>query len=211
MKKISDLMNLKGKRALITGATGGIGQEMALTIAELGGDLILVDLPDSNYDLIKESILSNWNVDINCIDCNLEDENSRDNLIEEVIKSDVNLDILINNAAFVGGSNLEGWVEEFGKQSVETWNRALEVNLTAPFHLCQAFTPLLRKRKVGSIISIGSIYGLSAPDYSLYKGTSMGNPAGYSASKGGLIQLTKWLSSTIEPDIRVNSISPGGG
>jgi NAD(P)-dependent dehydrogenase (short-subunit alcohol dehydrogenase family) len=173
----------------------------------------MLDIENSldRIEYCLKHILGFYNVIIESIDCDLENEDSRNNLIERVIESNVNLDILINNAAFVGGSNLEGWVEEFGKQSVETWNRALEVNLTAPFHLCQAFTPLLRKRKVGSIISIGSIYGLSAPDYSLYKGTSMGNPAGYSASKGGLIQLTKWLSSTIEPDIRVNSISPGGG
>ncbi len=117
---------------------------------------------------------------------------------------------MINNAAFVGESNLEGWTEDFDKQSVETWKRAVEVNLTAPFHLCQAFTPLLKKSKVGSIINIASIYGANAPDYSLYEGTDMGNPAGYSASKGGLIQLTRWLSTTIAPDVRVNSISPGG-
>jgi NAD(P)-dependent dehydrogenase (short-subunit alcohol dehydrogenase family) len=210
MKKIVDLMNLKGRRALITGAIGAIGQEIALTIAELGGDLILVDRPNSDYEPIKKSILDNWCVDIECIDCDLEDENSRVNLIKEVIKSNVNLDILINNAAFVGESNLEGWAEDFDKQSVETWKRAVEVNLTAPFHLCQAFTPLLKKSKVGSIINIASIYGVNAPDYSLYKGTSMGNPAGYSASKGGLIQLTRWLATTVSPDIRVNSVSPGG-
>ena len=69
MKKISELINLKGTRALITGAAGSIGQEIALTIAELGGDLILVDLPSSNYDLVKKSVLDNWNVDIKCIDC----------------------------------------------------------------------------------------------------------------------------------------------
>jgi NAD(P)-dependent dehydrogenase (short-subunit alcohol dehydrogenase family) len=210
MRKILDLINLKDRRALITGATGGIGQEIAHTIAELGGDLILVDRPNSNYESIKKSILDNWNVAVECIDCDLENHNSRINLIEEIVKNNVNLDILINNAAFVGESNLEGWVEDFDRQSVETWNRALEVNLTAPFHLCQAFTPLLKKGKVGSIINIASIYGVNAPDSSLYEGTSMGNPAGYSASKGGLIQLTKWLSTTIAPDIRVNSISPGG-
>ncbi|MBT7557622.1 SDR family oxidoreductase [Candidatus Woesearchaeota archaeon] len=210
MKKIVDLMNLKGRRALITGATGGIGKEIALTIAELGGDLILVDRPNSSYDSIKKSISDNWNVTVECVDCDLEDKNSRIGLIKEVIKSNVNLDILVNNAAFVGESNLEGWVEEFNKQSVTTWNRALEVNLTAPFHLCQAFTPLLKKNATGSIINIASIYGTNAPDYSLYKGTSMGNPAGYSASKGGLIQLTRWLSTTISPNVRVNAISPGG-
>ena len=210
MKKISELINLKGRRALITGAAGSIGQEIALTIAELGGDLILVDLPSSNYDLVKKSVLDNWNVDIKCIDCDLEDENSRISLIKDVIKSNVNLDILINNAALVGDSSLEGWVEDFDKQSVQTWNRALEVNLTAPFHLSQAFTSLLKKSGNGSIINIASTYGINAPDYSLYKGTNMGNPAAYSASKGGLVQLTRWLSTTIAPDVRVNSISPGG-
>ena len=210
MRMIAELMNLRGRTALITGATGGIGQEIALTIAELGGNLILVDRPKSNYDQIERNILDNWNVDIKCIDCDLENHNSRINLIEEIVKNNVNLDILINNAAFVGESNLEGWVEDFDKQSLETWNRALEVNLTAPFHLSQAFIPLLRKNNNGSIINIASIYGMNAPDYSLYEGTNMGNPAGYSASKGGLIQLTSWLATTVSPDIRVNSISPGG-
>mgnify|MGYP001228613475 FL=1 len=210
MKKISDLMNLKGRRALITGATGGIGQEIALTIAELGGDLLLVDRPSSDYGLIMQKIFDNWDVNIECIDCDLENEDSRNYLIDKAIKSNKNLDILINNAAFVGESNLEGWVEDFDKQSLETWNRALGVNLTAPFHLSQAFTPLLRKNNNGSIINIASIYGMNAPDYSLYKGTDMGNPAGYSSSKGGLIQLTNWLATTVSPEIRVNSISPGG-
>ena len=203
-------MNLKGRSALITGATGCIGQEISLTIAELGGDLLLVDRPGSDYSLIRQKILDNWDVNIECIDCDLENEASRNYLIDKAIKSNKNLDILINNAAFVGESNLEGWVEDFDKQSLETWNRALGVNLTAPFHLSQAFTPLLRKNNNGSIINIASIYGMNAPDYSLYKGTDMGNPAGYSVSKGGLIQLTRWLATTLAPDIRVNAISPGG-
>jgi len=57
---------------------------------------------------------------------------------------------------------------------------------------------------------MASIYGSNAPDYSLYEGTNMANPAAYAASKGGLIQLTRWLSSTIAPDIRVNAVSFGG-
>ena len=203
-------MSLKGRTALITGATGAIGQEIALTIAELGGSLILVDQPNSNYDYIKQNILNTWDTDIECIDCDLEYESSRKELIKLIIKSGKNLDILINNAAFVGESNLSGWVENFQNQSLETWRRSMEVNLTAPFHLSQALTPLLKKNGNGSIVNIASIYGIKAPDYSLYEDTNMGNPAGYSASKGGLIQLTRWLSSTIAPNIRVNSISPGG-
>jgi len=210
MKKISDLISLKGKSALITGAVGGIGQEIALTIAELGGDLVLVDLPGSDYNPLKQKILENWSVDIECVNCDLESKNSRVSLIKHLTSSRDRLDILINNAAFVGDSNLDGWIDNFNLQSIETWNRALEVNLTAAFHLSQGFLPLLKRSGNGSIVNIASIYGVIAPDYSLYKDLDMGNPAAYSVSKGGLIQLTKWLSKTISPEIRVNTISPGG-
>ncbi|MDO8629190.1 MAG: SDR family oxidoreductase, partial [Phycisphaerales bacterium] len=62
----------------------------------------------------------------------------------------------------------------------------------------------------GSIINIASIYGSYGPDLRLYAGTAMGNPAAYAASKGGLIQLTRWLATVLAPHVRVNSISPGG-
>ena len=120
------------------------------------------------------------------------------------------LAILINNAAFVGTSTLEGWAVPFEGQSIETWQRAMEVNLTAPFHLCQMLAPALRRSEAGSIINIGSIYGQYGPNWALYEGTSMSNPAAYGASKGGLLQLTRWLATTLAPDIRVNAVSPGG-
>ena len=210
MKKIADLMSLHGRRALITGATGGIGQEMAVTIAELGGSLLLVDRPGSDYESIKQKILDNWNVEIECIDCDLENEDARIALINMINKDEQGLDILINNAAFVGTSGLEGWVTDFENQSIETWRRAMEVNLTSAFHLSQGCAPLLRKSKKSSIVNIASIYAINGPDYSLYDGTDMGNPAAYAVSKGGLVQLTRWLATTLAPDIRVNAISPGG-
>ena len=203
-------MSLEGNRALITGAAGGLGQEMALTIAELGGNLLLVDRPGTDYSTIKQKILDNWSVQIEHMDCDLENEVERNKLIENVSKDGYGLDVLINNAAFVGDSNLKGWVTDFEYQSIETWRRAMEVNLTAAFHLSQGCAPLLRKSKNSSIINVASIYAINGPDYSLYDGTDMGNPAAYAVSKGGLIQLTRWLATTLAPDIRVNAISPGG-
>jgi NAD(P)-dependent dehydrogenase (short-subunit alcohol dehydrogenase family) len=70
--------------------------------------------------------------------------------------------------------------------------------------------PLLKKSLSPSIVSIGSIYGILGPDWGLYEGLEMGNPAGYAASKGGMIQLTRWLATTLAPHIRANSVSPGG-
>jgi NAD(P)-dependent dehydrogenase (short-subunit alcohol dehydrogenase family) len=117
---------------------------------------------------------------------------------------------LINNAAFVGATDLEGWNVPFEEQSIKTWRRAIEVNLTAVFGICQGLMPLLKKSDGASIINIGSIYGLYGPDLSLYQETSMNNPAAYGASKGGVLQLTRWLATNVAPEVRVNSISPGG-
>jgi NAD(P)-dependent dehydrogenase (short-subunit alcohol dehydrogenase family) len=86
----------------------------------------------------------------------------------------------------------------------------LEVNLTAVFDLCKGLAPLMRASGYGSIINIASIYAVNGPDYSLYEGLDMGNPAAYAASKGGLLQLTRWLSTTMAPEVRVNAVSPGG-
>ena len=124
--------------------------------------------------------------------------------------SEDGLNILINNAAFVGTSELQGWHVPFEKQTVDTWRRAMEVNLTAAFDLCQGLAPMLKIAKGANIINITSIYGEYGPDWSLYKNTSMSNPAAYAASKGGLIQFTRWLATTLAPHVRVNAISPGG-
>ena len=116
----------------------------------------------------------------------------------------------MNVAALVGSTALPGWACAFEEQRADTWRRALEVNLTGPFVLTQAAAPLLAASGRGSIINLGSIYGIVAPDPALYTGTSMGSPAAYAASKGGLLQLTRWLATMLAPRIRVNAISPGG-
>jgi NAD(P)-dependent dehydrogenase (short-subunit alcohol dehydrogenase family) len=207
---VRELMNLKGRRALITGATGGLGTVMAETLAELGADLILVDRPGTDFASLLSSLEARWGVKVWRYHCDLEQNDQRMELVESVQKDHALLSILINNAAFVGTSELPGWGTSFENQTVETWRRALEVNLTAPFHLCQALAPLLKLSLGANIINIGSIYGEYGPDWRLYDGTNMANPAAYGAAKGGLLQLTRWLSTTLAPSIRVNAISPGG-
>ena len=206
MNRVYDLINLNDRTALITGAAGSLGQEIAITIAELGGNLILVDKPGSNLTEIEKKIQRYWSVEVVSLNYDLEIECDRANLVDKVNE----IDILINNAAFVGDSDLDGWTTDFSSQTLDTWRRAFEVNLTAVFDLSKGLSPKLQKSQNGSIINISSIYGINAPDYSLYDGTSMGNPAAYAASKGGLIQLTRWMASTLAPKVRVNSISPGG-
>jgi NAD(P)-dependent dehydrogenase (short-subunit alcohol dehydrogenase family) len=208
MSRLNALMNLSGRRALITGANGGLGKVMAETLAEMGCSLILLDCPGSDFSQLQEKLRASYAADLSLLECDLESEQARTEMINSL--KEEGLDILINNAAFVGTSGLQGWAVPFEDQSLDTWRRAMEVNLTAIFHLCQGFTAPLRASGNGSIVNIASIYGAFGPDWQLYEGTAMGNPAAYGASKGGVIQLTRWLSTTLAPAVRVNSISPGG-
>jgi NAD(P)-dependent dehydrogenase (short-subunit alcohol dehydrogenase family) len=210
MCKIKDLINLKGRTALITGANGLLGNVIAETLAELGADLILVDRHNSNLRNQSNLITTNYDINVEYQFCDLEIESQRSELISWININDKRLSLLINNAAFLGSEKIQGWSVPFHEQSLESWRRALEVNLTSVFDLCQKLTPILNSSKGASIINIGSIYGQFAPDWSLYKGTNMSNPAAYNASKGGLLQLTRWLATTLAPRIRVNAISPGG-
>lgn len=210
MTGLAALMSLAGRRALITGGAGHIAGAMAETLAELGAALVLVDREADRLDSLAARLTATWGVAVTPLVCDLEDEAARAAMIAAVQADGGGLDILVNNAAFVGTSGLGGWVVPFEDQSLDTWRRALEVNLTAAFHLSQGFLPLLRQGGHGAIINIGSIYGELGPDWSLYEGTAMGNPAAYGASKGGLFQFTRWLATTVAPDVRVNAISPGG-
>lgn len=210
MATIENLIRLNQRWALITGAAGGLGRVFSETLAELGANLYLVDRCGSGLALLGEDVRRRWGVQVVELECDLEQQDQRLQMIREVKAAKTGLNILVNNAAFVGTSSLQGWGVPFADQSVETWRRAFEVNLTAVFELCQGFTPLLMEAEGGNIVNIASIYGVSGPDWRLYEGTSMGNPAAYSASKGGIIQFTRWLSTTLAPRVRVNAVSPGG-
>ena len=210
MTRVSDLMDLRDRTAVITGASGHLGRMMAVALAELGASLILVDRPGSDFAALERSVASVAPVAVESIGCDLECTDNRAKLVADVGSGRSSIDVLVNNAAFVGTADLAGWAEPFERQSIETWRRAIEVNLTAPFHLCQQLAPLLRRSSHASVINVGSIYGCYGPDYRLYEDTAMSNPGAYGASKGGLIQLTRWLSTTLAPSVRVNAISPGG-
>lgn len=201
---------MRGRRVLITGASGRLGRTMADALAELGAELILVDQANSQVLDVANAISTTWGVAAEGIHCDLEDESKRASLIRTVAEMSQPLHVLINNAAFVGTADLRGWAVPFEQQGLDSWRRAMEVNLTAAFDLCHGLASSLQKSGQGCIVNIASIYGEYGPDWRLYEGTAMANPAAYAVSKGGLLQLTRWLATTLAPNIRVNSISPGG-
>lgn len=213
MRSLHQLFDMSNRTVLITGGMGHLGSVFASSIAELGGNLILVDR-DAAFDNSQHanfSLHKDYGVQVDFRPCDLESENQRGALVLEVQQSFKSIHGLINNAAFTGSSQLEGWVCDFESQSLDSFRRALEVNTTAVFHLCQGLAATLRRTKGASIVNISSIYGSLGPYWDLYDSIpEMGNPAAYGCSKSALNQMTRWLSTTLAPEVRVNAIAPGG-
>lgn len=210
MKKLNELMDLKGRKALVTGGAGHIGEAVCETLSELGAVVAVCDLDAEE----TEKKTRRWKKEgfERCIPfaCDLLDEAKTRSLVSTVARELGGLDILIHAAAYVGSSQMEGWAVPFEKQSVAAWDKALRVNVTSAFVLSQAAQPYLSKSGSGSLILFSSIYGMSGPQFDLYEGTQMVNPAAYGVSKGGILQLTRHLAALLAPKVRVNSISPGG-
>lgn len=203
------LFSLEGKTILVTGAAGNLGRVLCRYLVRDGAKVIAVDIDIRGLKNLSRDLDPGGNSMV-LLSADLEDEASRVTLSEAVLRETEHLDGAVFAAAFVGTSALDGWAVSFAEQTLSAWRSALELNLVAPFHLMQLLEDLLRAGRSPSVVNIGSIYGSNAPDWSLYEGLEMANPAGYGASKGGLIQLTRWLASALAPDIRVNMVSPGG-
>lgn len=209
-RSFAQLADLSGRVVVVTGAAGSIGRVISRGLAELGATVVVVDRDGEACDSVAQQLREAFKNESFGLAANLEDEASTRRIPESVIARVDRIDVLVHMAALVSAEPLPNWTSDFESQSTETWRRALEINLTSVFNLTQACTPALRSTGRGSVITVGSTYGLVGPDWRIYDGTDMGNAAGYAASKGGVLQITRWLATTLAPSIRVNSLTPGG-
>lgn len=200
---------MDGRVSLVIGGAGHIGSVAAAGLAELGSDLAIVDLDEDRVRAIASEIRRSYGVNVLEVVADLEIESEVRAIPSIVADTFSRIDVLVHLAAIVN-PELGGWTTPFEKQSVTQWRRGLEINLTSAFLLAQGCVNFLKLSPNGSMIFFGSTYGIVGPDWSIYEGTEMGNAAGYAASKGGIIQLTRWLATTLAPEIRVNTLSPGG-
>jgi NAD(P)-dependent dehydrogenase (short-subunit alcohol dehydrogenase family) len=208
MTSVQSLSRLEGRVALVTGAAGRIGRAACETLGEMGADVIATDIDAGGLaDTVAKTMEFGQT---RTILANLEQEQEVRSLASWVKDELGRLDVLVHAAALVGTSDLPGWTVPFESQTLGTWQHAIEVDLTAAFVLTQSCAGLLADSGAGSIINIASIYGSLGPDLRLYDDTEMGNPAAYAAAKGGLVQFSRWLATVLAPQVRVNTISPGG-
>jgi gluconate 5-dehydrogenase len=214
---IHELFNLKGKVALITGGSQGLGLQAAQALAEAGADIALTSRIAQKAQLAAEELAIDKNVRVTGIPLDVTSEDSWNQAVQLTLDTFGRIDILINNAGGrrvttvqIGGQEpaelfLEG-------RSLADWQFTMDSNLTGVFLGCRAVAPCMKKAGSGKIINIASIDGIRARDLRIYKNTGLSPTVpDYLASKAGVINLTRGVAVVLAPyGINVNCISPGG-
>jgi NAD(P)-dependent dehydrogenase (short-subunit alcohol dehydrogenase family) len=201
-----DLTDLTDRTAVVTGGAGPLGLVLADALATAGARVVVVDLQADACAAAVDALPGSGHV---AVAADLLEPQGLSTVVDALEQVGA-CDVLVNNAAFTGTSGVPGYAVPFEEQTDDAFAMALALNLTAPFSLTRRLAPLLRAGGHGSVVNVSSIYGLVGPNMGLYEGTRMGNPAAYAASKGGLSQLTRYLSTVLAPEVRVNAFAPGG-
>lgn len=194
--------------AAITGGAGHLGSAIAHKLASRGVHIAILDKSEDHGRRLEADLRARHGGEHKFIAADLMEPGSFAGIRTDIEAAFGQLDYLVNNAAFY--DDAPGWGVPFAQEGYEAWLKVMRVNLLAPFFLTQALHPLLLRSDDASVVNIGSMYNVVGPDHGLYEGTEMTNPAAYSASKGGLLSTTRWLSTVLAPQVRVNMVSPGG-
>jgi NAD(P)-dependent dehydrogenase (short-subunit alcohol dehydrogenase family) len=209
------LFDLSGKTAVVTGACGILGRRFAAGLAEFGAALALVDLDEGAAAALGAELARRHGVKAVGIACDIADPKAVRRMADTVETRLGGAQILLNNAA-TKGADLDAFFAPVESFDLATWREVMAVNLDGMFLVAQALGARMAERGAGSIVQTASIYGLMAPDQRIYEGSeyngrAINTPAVYSASKAGVIGLTRHLATYwADRGVRVNTLTPGG-
>jgi NAD(P)-dependent dehydrogenase (short-subunit alcohol dehydrogenase family) len=190
---VTSLFDLTGKKALVTGASRGIGRAIAVGLAAAGADVALASRSADQLEEVRRQVEATGRKAV-VIPTDVSDADAVRGMVADALGIFGTLDVLVNNA---GGSSFMG---PFTDMRFRGWEKVMRLNVDSVVHACQALAPHLLERGSGSIVNIASVAGLT------------GSPAlaAYGASKAALVSLTKTLA--IEwgsAGVRVNALCPG--
>ncbi|AJG97742.1 MULTISPECIES: 3-oxoacyl-[acyl-carrier-protein] reductase [Clostridium] len=184
---------LKGKCAIVTGASRGIGKAIALKLASLGANIVLNYRSNEKEALEVENEIKGMGVETLCVKGDISKSEEVDNLINSAKEKFGTIDIMVNNAGITKDALIIRMKEE-------DFDNVIDVNLKGVFNCLKAITPIMMKQKHGKIINLSSVVGI----------TGNAGQVNYSASKAGVIGMTKSLAREVgSRGITVNAVAPG--
>ena len=204
---LNSAFSLKGKIALVTGATGRLGPTITESLAAAGANLIIIGRNNQSMKQLSSEIANKHGVKVDTYNCDL---SCADSVVKTSHTINANyqfLDIFVNNA-FVGNTNT------IDNCTLDNFDQSYRLGLSSPAELIRNWIPLFRKAVEingdASIINVSSMYGLVSPDPRVYGSSGQNSPPDYSAMKAALIHYTSYMAVHLAPQkIRVNAISPG--
>ena len=182
------------KTALITGASRGIGTACAIALAKCGYNIVL-NYNNSEEKALKiaEIIKENYSVDVLCVKADVSDKAQVDEMVNVALSAFSHIDVVVNNA----GIALQ---KLFTDTTEDDWSKVISTNLSSVYNVCHAVLPDMIREHSGNIVNISSMWGQVGASCEV----------AYSASKAGVIGLTKALAKEVAPsNIRVNCVAPG--
>ena len=186
-------MLLENKVALITGAARGIGKQIAIAFAREGAHIAFTDLEENEQAQATRDELAALGVKVQFYASNAAEFDAAHKVVEQVVADFARLDILVNNAGITRDTLLMRMTEA-------QWDQVINVNLKSAFNFTHAVTPVMMRQRSGSIISLSSVVGINGN----------AGQANYTASKGGVIALTKTTAKELgSRNVRCNAVAPG--
>lgn len=215
-KDLSNLFDLTGKRAIVTGGCGIQGVRVTRALAAYGAHVVIADLNAETALLQAREIADEYGVRTLGLACNVADPQAVKDMVSATVDTLGGVDILHNNAASKSDDPSDFFVP-FEDFDFGVWRQVMSVNIDGLFLVAQAVgKQMVAQGQGGSIIQTSSLYGITGPDFRIYEGSEyMGRqittPAVYAASKGAVVQLTRYLATYWgNKGIRVNTLVPGG-
>ena len=188
-------MQLKDKVIIVTGGSGLIGRYILSDLRRYGAIVINAEI----------SVATDW--EQGNVHCDITSPDSVKELVTGVMERYKRVDGLVNNAY----PRTRDWGVRFEDVPYDSWQKNVDMQMNSVFLLCQTVLKYMKVQGSGSIVNIGSIYGVVGNDFTIYEGYGGTSPAAYCAIKGGIINFSRYLASYFgKCGIRVNCVSPGG-